>query len=63
MPRKGFRFVGTILEDKQPAVALAAMVMHSDPAVVPSSAPHLSIVVLPFANIGDDPSKTISSMA
>ena len=31
------------------------MVMHSDPAVVPSSAPRLSIVVLPFANIGDDP--------
>ena len=28
----------------------------------PSSMPHLSIVVLPFANLGGDPSKTISSM-
>jgi TolB-like protein len=55
LPRKGFRFVGTILEDKQPAVASAAMVTHSDPGAPPSSAPHLSIVVLPFANIGDDP--------
>ena len=56
LPRKGFRFVGTILEDQQRAAGSASLATHSgDLAQMPSSAPHLSIVVLPFANIGDDP--------
>jgi TolB-like protein/Flp pilus assembly protein TadD len=46
LPRKGFRFVGTVQEVQRPA----------DTALTVSPAtPRLSIVVLPFANIGGDP--------
>jgi TolB-like protein len=48
LPRKGFRFVGTVQEAQMAAIAVGS-------APSPLSAPHLSIVVLPFANIGDDP--------
>jgi TolB-like protein len=56
LPRKGFRFVGAVQEDEARIVAPAGSVVHSG-AVAPiqSSAPRLSIVVLPFANIGGDP--------
>jgi TolB-like protein len=56
LPRKGFRFVGAVQEDEARIVAPAGSVVHSG-AVTPiqSSAPRLSIVVLPFANIGGDP--------
>jgi len=58
LPRKGFRFVGAISEVRQRAVAPAASASHDgDLAEMPSSAPRLSIVVLPFANIGDDPAQ------
>ena len=56
LPRKGFRFVGTVQEAQRPAIA---PVGSADRTATrrrrPVSAPHLSIVVLPFANIGDDP--------
>lgn len=50
-PRKGFRFVGTVHELEGRTIAT-----HSG-AVTPThaSAPRLSMVVLPFANIGGDP--------
>lgn len=50
LPRKGFRFVGAVHEDDGHTVAA-----HSG-AVTPihTSAPRLSIVALPFANIGGD---------
>lgn len=48
LPRKGFRFVGAVQEDEGQLVA-------SPTAQTPSSAPHLSIVVLPFANLCGDP--------
>ena len=54
LPRKGFRFVGTVQEDQGRAVAAGAGgITATTPR--PASAPRLSIVVLPFANIGDDP--------
>jgi TolB-like protein len=56
LPRKGFRFVGAVQEDEGRTVAPPGSVVHSG-AVTPihPSAPRLSIVVLPFANIGGDP--------
>ena len=56
LPRKGFRFVGTIFEDRQRAAQSASLATHGgDLGKVPSSAPRLSIVVLPLANPGGDP--------
>lgn len=55
-PRKGFRFVGTVQEAQRPAIEpVGSAAQNGDTAPSPLSAPHLSIVVLPFANIGDDP--------
>ncbi|MGY3507012.1 MULTISPECIES: winged helix-turn-helix domain-containing protein [unclassified Bradyrhizobium] len=56
LPRKGFRFVGTIFEDEQRAAELASLATHGgDLAKKSPSASHLSIVVLPFANLSGDP--------
>ena len=67
LPRKGFRFVGTVQEAQRPAdAALTAEFgeessqniarAHNGGAMSNSPAtPRLSIVVLPFANIGGDP--------
>jgi TolB-like protein/Flp pilus assembly protein TadD len=51
LPRKGFRFVGAVHEDEGGAVAAAHGSSDTSPL---ASAPRLSIVVLPFANIGGD---------
>ena len=51
LPRKGFRFVGTVHEDQGLTVAPAHGRIDTPPL---ASAPRLSIVVLPFANIGGD---------
>ena len=55
LPKKGFRFVGAVQEDDGRTVASASSTVHSG-IVTPihTSAPRLSIVVLPFANIGGD---------
>jgi TolB-like protein/Tfp pilus assembly protein PilF len=50
LPRKGFRFVGRVIEDQGRSVAAA----HDNKETSPVPAPRLSIVVLPFANIGGD---------
>ena len=56
LPRKGFRFVGTVLEAQTAAVEAIGSAAHgSDTMPSPLSAPRLSMVVLPFANIGRDP--------
>ena len=55
LPRKGFRFVGTVQEAHRAAIAPGPAAQNGDTAPSRVSAPHLSIVVLPFANIGDDP--------
>jgi DNA-binding winged helix-turn-helix (wHTH) protein len=55
LPRKGFRFVGTVEEAERSTVEPAGSAAHSgDMKHVPASAPRLSIVVLPFANLGGD---------
>jgi TolB-like protein len=55
LPRKGFRFVGRVQEDQQrpeqTGLAVDAI------AETTPSAPHLSIVVLPFGNTGGDPAQ------
>src|SRR5215472_17203143 len=56
LPRKGFRFIGAVQETQRPAVEPGGSAAHSSD-ITPSllSPPRLSIVVLPFANIGGDP--------
>jgi TolB-like protein/Tfp pilus assembly protein PilF len=51
LPRRGFRFIGTVHEDQGLTVAPAHGRIDTPPL---ASAPRLSIVVLPFANIGGD---------
>jgi TolB-like protein len=56
LPRKGFRFVAKVQEDQKRTVEPAgSTVQVSDTTPIETSAPRLSIVVLPFANIGGDP--------
>jgi TolB-like protein len=56
LPRKGFRFVGTVQEAERLAVDQIGSAAHSgDPKPVRASTPRLSIVVLPFANLSGDP--------
>jgi TolB-like protein/Tfp pilus assembly protein PilF len=54
LPRKGFRFVGTVQETQGPAVEPADSAAHGSTMSSPVPAPRLSIVVLPFANLGGD---------
>ena len=55
LARQGFRFVGTIFEDQQRAVGSASLPTRGgDFGKMPSSAPRLSIVVLPFANLSGE---------
>ncbi|MCP3406732.1 winged helix-turn-helix domain-containing protein [Bradyrhizobium sp. CCGB01] len=49
LPRKGFRFVGAVQEARGPANETVGPVERTD-----DTAPRLSIVVLPFANLSDD---------
>jgi TolB-like protein/Tfp pilus assembly protein PilF len=56
LPRKGFRFVGAVQEDEEHALELASSAAHSGAVtLIQTSAPRLSIVVLPFANLSGDP--------
>ena len=56
LPRKGFRFVGAVQEGQTPATASASSAVENDGTTQRSlSPPHLSIVVLPFANLSSDP--------
>ncbi|MBR0715493.1 winged helix-turn-helix domain-containing protein [Bradyrhizobium liaoningense] len=57
LPRKGFRFVGSVRE--APGRAAPAGVGSAAGRDAPASAspPHLSIVVLPFANLSGDPAQ------
>ena len=56
LPRKGFRFVGTVQEDAE-AAQLSGWFGGAERRrdAKPASAPRLSIVVLPFANLSGDP--------
>jgi TolB-like protein len=55
LPRKGFRFVGAVQEDERRALESAGPVVHSAGTPIQTSAPRLSIVVLPFVNLSGDP--------
>jgi TolB-like protein len=56
MPRRGFRFVGTVHEAQGPATVSASSAAQNDDRAQRSlSPPPLSIVVLPFANLSGDP--------
>jgi TolB-like protein len=51
VPRKGVRFIGEVSEDDEPVARAEQAPATSEPLV----APRLSIVVLPFINLGNDP--------
>jgi TolB-like protein len=55
LPRKGFRFLGAVQEAHRPAVEPVGPAAHNGAMPSPHSAPRLSIVVLPFANLSGDP--------
>jgi adenylate cyclase len=59
VPRKGIRFVGVVREeqkpDARPVTAEDSQRSPVVPGIEPNSAPRLSIIVLPFANLSDDP--------
>ncbi|QOG22655.1 MULTISPECIES: winged helix-turn-helix domain-containing tetratricopeptide repeat protein [Bradyrhizobium] len=59
LPRKGFRFVGVVREEWQgsPIEQAASTTYPGETEETPSSAPRLSIVVLPFANLSEDPER------
>jgi TolB-like protein len=54
MPRKGFRFVGAVHQDDGRTVAPPGSAASGGETPIHTSTPRLSIVVLPFANIGGD---------
>lgn len=55
LPRRGFRFVATVQEDPSGVVEPVGAAAHNaDTMPTQASAPSLSIVVLPFANLSDD---------
>src|SRR5262249_18360324 len=56
LPRKGFRFVGSVREAQRSVVDPVSSAAHGgDMQPSSNSAPRLSIVVLPFANLSGDP--------
>ena len=59
LPRKGFRFVGAVREEREHPGAPARVISHE----APPSAGHLfgrpSVVVLPFTNLSGDPNLDI----
>ncbi len=55
LPRKGFRFVGTVLVAQRHEVEPVGSAAHSGTTPSPLSPPRLSIVVLPFVNLSGDP--------
>jgi TolB-like protein/Tfp pilus assembly protein PilF len=49
--RRGVRFIGEVSEDGEPATPVEVVPAATEPSI----APRLSIVVLPFANLSNDP--------
>jgi TolB-like protein/Tfp pilus assembly protein PilF len=49
--RRGVRFIGEVTEDSEPIAGIVGALLATEAPTVP----HLSIVVLPFANLSDDP--------
>ncbi|UPT86080.1 winged helix-turn-helix domain-containing protein [Bradyrhizobium barranii subsp. apii] len=58
LPRKGFRFVGAVEEEQNPATASASSTVSSDGTAQNTfSPPRLSMLVLPLANLSNDPAQ------
>ena len=58
LPRKGFRFAATVHEDQRRIVDAVGRTEHGgEMTPTQASAVRLSIVVLPFANLSDDPAQ------
>jgi TolB-like protein len=56
LPRKGFRFIGAVQEDDgRKAKSVGSAALSDDTTPTRATALRLSIVVLPFANLSDDP--------
>jgi TolB-like protein len=55
LPRKGFRFVGAVQEAQRAVEPVGSTARSKDTTPSLQTAPRLSIVVLPFANVGGDP--------
>jgi TolB-like protein len=55
LPRKGFRFVARVQEDKKRIVEPVGSTEHTGDTTKQTSAGRLSIIALPFANLSDDP--------
>lgn len=55
LPRKGFRFVGTVREPDGAATAVAAENSEEPPKLALTLPDKPSIAVLPFANLSSDP--------
>jgi TolB-like protein len=51
VPRRGVRFIGEVSEDDEPATRVEV----TPAAIGPQIAPRLSMVVLPFVNLSNDP--------
>ncbi|WP_426609110.1 winged helix-turn-helix domain-containing tetratricopeptide repeat protein [Bradyrhizobium sp. McL0616] len=54
LPRKGFRFIGSVQEMQGPATRFGVLSEHSHNPPTSTSPPRLSIVVLPFSNLSGD---------
>ena len=55
--RRGVRFIGEVSEDSEAAAEVAAAPAAAEPSTAHT---RLSIVVLPFVNLSDDPEQRIS---
>ncbi|WP_404536030.1 winged helix-turn-helix domain-containing protein [Bradyrhizobium ottawaense] len=55
LPRKGVRFIGAVQETQEPATGSCILGKIGEKELTSASPPRLSIVVLPFANLGGDP--------
>jgi len=55
VPRRGVRFIGEVIEDGEAPARAAVAAAAPEPPVALPVAPRLSIVVLPFVNLSNDP--------
>src|ERR1700687_6107675 len=59
LPRKGFRFVGAVWEERGHSGAPAPVISHEAPTLAGHLSGRPSIIVLPFTNLSGDPNLDI----